>query len=336
MSANSSERLRQLLEGYRSTSLVYAAARLGIAEHLSQGVMTSSRLAKRLAVNEDALTRLLRGLQSLGIVNEDAEGNFSLMPLGKNLSASAAESFKGWAILAGEEFMPAWNGLVDAVRTGEPVFHRVFGMTPWEHRQRNPELGKLFNAGLADETARAADSILQQYDFAGFRSVADVGGGHGGFLSVILRANPHLQGVLIDLPVFLPDARAALIKAGVADRCRLESADFLNAIPGGSDIYLLKSVLHDWDDAHCGRILSNCREALQPGNRLLIIERILPAGRKKRDAKVTMLDLQMLVMYGGKERTREEYLKLTEAADLKVNRVLETESGFQIIELRRS
>src|SRR2546423_8284806 len=164
MSGQQQERLRQLLDGYRNTILLYTAAKLGLAEILSSGAISAFQLARQLAVNENALQRFLRGLQILDVVRQDGTGNYSLTTLGEELRENSAG--KAWAILAGEEFLPAWRGLIDLIRTGEPAFHRVFGMSPWEHRQQNPELGELFNACLQAETARLAESIVQRYDFS--------------------------------------------------------------------------------------------------------------------------------------------------------------------------
>jgi hypothetical protein len=222
--------------------------------------------------------------------------------------------------------------LLEAIQTGEPRFQRIFGMTPWEHRQRNPELGALFNIGLREQTIRVADSVLRAYNFAGAREIADIGGGHGGLLSVILLAHPHLRGVLVDLPHVVDYARATLEKCGFIERCQMHGTDFFNAVPPGSDIYLLKSVLHDWDDTLSQRILCNCRRAMAPSSRLLIIERTL-RDRGEQDSATAMLDLHMLVMYGGRERSLAGYRRLASAADLEVQQILPTDAGFHIIEL---
>lgn len=330
-SSDQQERLGELIDGYRSTALLYVAAKLGIADLLSSESANANQLAVDLRVNANALGRFLRALAAIGIVRADDAGSFSLTQLGSQLQSDAPGSAKAPAILTGEEFLPAWGALLEAIQTGEPRFQQIFGMTPWEHRQRNPELGALFNSWLHEQTARAADSILRAYDFESAREIADIGGGHGALLSAILLAYPHLRGVLIDLPHVAAGARSTLEKAGFIDRCRIQGADFLKVVPGGSDIYLLKSVLHDWDDARCQQILSHCRQAMTPSSRLLIIERIIGNGGEQ-DRGTAMLDLHMLVMFGGTERSRGEYSKLAAAADLEVNRVIPTDSGFQIIE----
>jgi hypothetical protein len=172
---------------------------------------------------------------------------------------------------------------------------------------------------------------LRAYDFESAREIADVGGGHGALLSILLLAHPNLRGVLIDLPQVAAGARSTLEKSGMIDRCRIHGADFFNTVPARSDIYLLKSVLHDWDDARCQQILSNCRQAMAPSSRLLIIERIIGNGGEQ-DPGTVMLDLHMFVMFGGRERSSGEYSKLAASAGLEVRRVIPTDSGFQIIE----
>lgn len=330
-SSNEQERLGELIDGYRSTALLYVAAKLGIADLLSSKRANANQLATDLRVNANALERFLRALAMIGIVRTDDDGNFALTPLGSAFRAGAPGSAKACAILAGDEFFPTWGALLDAVRSGEAQFQRIFGLSAWEHRQANPELSALFNSGLHEQTAQVADSILRAYDFEGAREIADVGGGHGGLLSGLLLAHPHLHGVLIDSSHVVAEARSALEKAGLIDRCRIHDADFFKAVPAGSDIYLLKSVLHDWDDARCRQILSHCRKAMTPSSRLLIIERIKENGGEQ-DRATVMLDLHMLLMYGGRERSRGEYTKLAAATDLEVKRILPTDSGFQIIE----
>jgi hypothetical protein len=330
-SSDQQERLGELIDGYRSTALLYVAAKLGIADLLSSEPANADGLAARLRVNTDALGRYLRALAAIGIVRTDDDGNFALTSLGSALRSGAPGSAKDCAILAGDEFFPTWGALLDAVQTGEPQFQRIFGLSAWEHREANPELSASFNSWLHEETAQAADSILRAYDFGSAREIADVGGGHGGLLSILLLAHPHLRGVLIDLPQVAAGARSTLEKSGMIDRCRIHGADFFNTVPARSDIYLLKSVLHDWDDARCQQILSNCRQAMAPSSRLLIIERIIGNGGEQ-DPGTVMLDLHMFVMFGGRERSSGEYSKLAASAGLEVQRIIPTDSGFQIIE----
>jgi hypothetical protein len=329
-STDEQERLTELIDGYRSTALLYVAAKLGIADLLSFEPVSVVHLAAGLGVNADAFSRYMRALASTGVVRTDDHENFALTSLGSALGSAAPGSAKARAILAGDEFLPAWRALLNAIQTGEGQFQRIFGMSAWEHRQANPELGASFNSWLCEQTAEAADSISRSYDFESAREIADVGGGHGGLLSMLLLAHPHLQGVLVDLPHVVAAAHHTLEEFGLTDRCRVYGGDFFKAVPAGSDIYLLKSVLHDWGDACCQQILSLCRQAMKPSSRLLIIERTLGNGRE--DPETILLDLHMLVMFGGRERSAGEYAKLAAAADLEVKRILPTDSGFQIIE----
>jgi len=325
------ERLDELIDGYRSTALLYVTAKLGIADLLSIGPASAEQLSARLQLNTDACERFLRALASVGIVQRDNDGKFSITSLGSRLCSGATGSAKARALLAGAEFLPAWGALPEAVQTGEGQFRQIFGSSAWEHRQANPELREAFQSWLHEQTVSVATSILRAYDFGKAREIADVGGGYGGLLSIFLSAHPHLRGVLIDLPDVAAAARASLEKTGLADRCRIHGADFFKGVPAGSDIYLLKSILHDWNDKDCQRILPCCRQAMGSSNRLLIIERVL-GNDCGIDRATALLDLHMLVMFGGRERSSDEYAKLAGAADLAIKRVIPTDSGFQIIE----
>ena len=330
-SSEQQEHLGELIDGYRSTALLYVAAKLGIADLLCSEPRNANQLAAGLCVNADALERFLQALAAIGIVRKNDDGNFALTSLGLALRSGASGSAKAHAILAGEEFFSTWGALLDTVQTGEAQFQRIFGLSAWEHRQANPELNDSFNSWLHEQTVKVADSVLRAYDFKSAREIADVGGGHGGLVSSLLLAHPHLRGVLIDLPHVAAGARSTLERFGLTDRCRIHGADFFQDVPAGSDIFLLKSVLHDWDDDHCQQILSRCRQAMQPSSRLLIVERIIGNGGRQ-DRATAMLDLHMFVMFGGRERSKGQYSKLAAAADLEVKRLLPTDSGFQIIE----
>lgn len=304
MTPQAQARFSELLNGYRHTALLYVAARLRLAETISAGLCDYRELARHLSVHEDALYRVLRGLAAMKILAEESDGRFLLTELGCELLGAS-----GQAILAGEEYLPAWGSLLHSVRTGGNAFEHAFGMTAWEHRRQNAELGGIFDAMLFPETALLAYGLAEAYDFSGAREVMDVGGGTGGLLHTLLQLHPHLRGALFDLPHVVERSVPLL------ERVRILAGDFFVEVPAGADVYVLKSVLHDWDDAACVRILQNCRRAMMPENRLLIIERALPR-RASDDPATIMLDLHMLAVPGGRERFAEEYQRLALQAGL--------------------
>ena len=237
-------------------------------------------------------------------------------------------------MFVGRETYPAWGNLIGAVRTGTPAFDATFGMSTWEYRARNPEAGQLFFAFLAALTAPDAPAILEAYDFSRLRQIADIGGGTGTLLQAILRAHPASTGVLFDTPTTIDHARSQFSAAGLLDRSQLVGGDFLEEVPSGADVYVLSHILHDWDEVACRRILRSCRAAMGPAGRLLVVERVLPE-RVDGPSPAVFLDLMMLVMERGRERTEREYRALFAAEDLSLTRVIPTASptGISVLEV---
>jgi len=323
--------LRNLLDGYRNTALLYAAAKLGIADLLAGGPRTSSDLAGSLGAHAPSLHRVLRGLVTLGVCYEERDGRFGLTPLGTWLRDEMPGSLRGLAILCGEEWVGAWGGLVHSAMTGETAFNHVFGMSQWEHRKQHPELNKYFNAWLSRSTAGATGAILGAYDFSSFRTIADIGGGHGALLAAILKAHPSAAGILFDQPHVLASAPSYPGAAGVAARCQVVAGSFFDRIPEGADVHILKNVLHDWDDEQVLTILTNCHRALKEQGTLLVVERLMPL-RAKHDPNAILVDLHMLAVTGGRQRSEAEYRTLFAASGFRLARVIPTWWGFSIIE----
>jgi hypothetical protein len=321
------EKLSELIGGYRSTALLHVAATLGLADLIASGVSEAGPLARRLSVPEEPLHRLLRGLAALEILREEAPRRFALTELGAAMRGGAAGSFREQAIIAGEEYLAAWGGLLHTVQTSETAFAHVFGMSAWDHRQQNPVLGAAFDAALSGQTAALGRAIAEAYDFSRARVVMDIGGGAGGLLHALLARHPALEGVLFDRPHVV--ARCVPF----AGRLRTVGGDFFAQVPAGADLYVLKSVLHDWDDAACRTILGHCRRAMQPEDRLLIIERALPQ-RVTDDPETIMLDVHMLAVPGGRERFPQEYQRLAEEAGLDACGVLVFATSFRILEFQ--
>ncbi len=320
-----------LLNGYQNTALVYVAAKLGLADLLAGGSRESSDLARSVGAHPSALHRILRALVVLGVCREDDDGRFSMSSSGVLLRADAPGSLRAMAIICGEEYLGAWGGLLHSVLTGEKAFDRVFGMSQWEHREMHPELSEQFNSDLAQETARAGAAIVAAYDFSQFGAIADVGGGQGALLAAILNACPKTSGILLDTPHVIEKAHRYLEGEGVAARCRCVSGDFFAGVPDGADVHVLKSVIHDWDDEKSLVILANCRAALNAEGRLLLVERVMPE-RAADDPSTILVDVQMLAITGGRERTEAEYRALLSAAGFRLTKIIPTAAPFKIIE----
>lgn len=323
--------LQAILDGYRGTALLHAAAKLGIADVLAAGPASTADLARALDAHGPSLERLLRGLTAMGVLQEMDGSLFALAPLGAALRKDAEDSVHPMAILCGDEYMAAWAALAEGVRTGSTPFDHVFGMTPWEHRARNPELNACFNQWLAGATAPAAENIAASFDFSAFGTVADVGGGHGALLAAILRRHPGVRGILFDQPHVVGPAKEYLERNGVGGRATVAAGDFFAKVDIKAHAIVLKSVIHDWDDEKSTELLRNCRRALDRDERLLLVERLLPR-RAADDPHAVMIDLHMMAVTGGRERTEAEFRALLATAGFRTGRVVATACGFSIVE----
>ncbi|HUH92929.1 MAG TPA: methyltransferase [Casimicrobiaceae bacterium] len=311
------ERLLHWLHGFRASCMITTAVKLGLLDHIDASALSVELLAARLRAHEPSLRRFLRALEALGIVESHANA-VGLTPLGRLLIDSRA-GVRDWAVLTGEEYLPAWSKLGYSVMTGEPSFRTVFGMDVWEHRRAHPELDASFNRAMAAQQARARRTVLSAYDFSSCRLAVDVGGGSGALMVHILQQYPDARGLVFDQPHVVERAHAALAAGGVLDRCRIAGGSFLDSVPAGGDAYILQHVLHDWNDADCVTILRRCCEAMAPSSALLVVENIVHEGAARTDP-LAMLDLHMLVMFGGRERTLNEYRSLLRSAGLEIRR----------------
>jgi len=315
--------------GFMAAKLVYAAAELRIADLLAEGPRTTAELAEPTAAGAASLRRLMRGLAGLGVVAETDPDRFELTELGTPLRDSAPDSARSLVtMLCGPENWRSWGELVPSLRNGESGWERAHGMTWVEYYERNPEQSATFNKAMSEHTRGAAPGILAAAGLSRFRTVVDVGGGDGTLLAEALRAEQGLQGVLFDLASGLESAAETLAAAGVAERCRAVPGDFFASVPKGADAYLLKQVIHDWDDDEAIAILRNVREAMVPGARVLIAERMLPELAGPADAQSLLVDVLMLVVTGGRERTEREFHALLEAAGLELSRLSEPLAPF--------
>ncbi len=251
-----------------------------------------------------ALHRLLRTLASLGVLDEVEPGQFALTAIGQQLRSGAPGSLHHFALMfGGERSWKSWGDLLHSVRTGEVATQHVFGMSTFEYLAAHPRQSAIFNEAMADVTRQVADALVKVYDFSRFRSIVDVGGGNGTLIAAILRAAPSLHGAILDLPAGIAEAERNLALAGVAHRCDILAGDFFREAPSGADAYILKSVIHDWDDERSTAILGSCRKAMAPEGKLLLVERVMPAKMEAspNNRRMTMLDTHMLVTLGGRE-----------------------------------
>jgi len=327
-SASARATLLRIGLGFAAAQSLSVAAELGIADLLAAGPGTVEALAAATGTEPGALRRLMRLLAAEGIFAEDASGTFAQTPLSDALRAEASGSPRDFLRMIGREPFVAWGRLLDAVRTGRPSFELVFGAPRFDWLARNPEAAALFQAAMVALSRDVIEPIAAAYEFGGLGVVVDVGGGHGSLLSAILARHPGVKGILFDLPEGIAAAEAGL--GGPLPRCELVAGDFFESVPEGADVYLMKKVLHDWSDDDAVRILVNCRRAMAQGGRVLVAETLVPPGNTPDPIKV--MDVNMLVVTGGRERTADEFAALFARADLIAGRILPAGSRISIIE----
>ena len=334
MTANPAPLLAQMLAGAWLAQALSVAARLGIADRLAAGPLSAAELAERLETDAIATYRLLRALAGAGVFRESEDGRFALTPLAGPLRADAPDSVRDYAIMAGERWVWASiGGLMHSVKTGAPAFHHLFGVPLFDYYVAHPEAGRIGSNGLKSVGRGQDEAVAATLELRGGRRLVDVGGGQGGLLAALLAAHPEAEGMLFDLPHVVALAPPVLAAAGVASRCRITGGDFFEALPRDGEIYLLRKVLHDWDDRRADQLLAVCRDAMPAGARLVVAEAIVPEGNAPAYAK--LLDLLMLAYAGGRERTEREYRALLAAAGFTVDRIVPTRSSLSLIEARR-
>jgi hypothetical protein len=323
--------LANMLAGAWLAQGLAVAAKLGIADLLDAAPQTPAEIATATVTDAVAMYRMLRALAGAGVLAEDASGRFHLTSLGGPLRSDAVDSIRAYAVMAGEQWVWRSVGALEySVRTGLPAFDHVFGAPLFDYYARHPDAGKVSADGLRS-VGRAQDAaVIAAYDFTSAGTVVDVGGGQGGLLAAILASNPRVGGILFDLPHVASMARKNLESTGLSARCRTEAGDFFRQVPPGGDVYLLRKVIHDWDDERARDILRTCRSAMTDGARLLLLEMVIPAGNTPAYGK--LLDLLMLVYAGGRERTELEYRNLLTSAGFSTTRIVPTASAVSIIE----
>jgi O-methyltransferase domain len=328
--ASPSTQLMQLLwPGGVAVQAIHVAAKLRLADLMAVRPKTVVELSEATRMNGTSLARLLRALTSLGIFAEDLSGRYCQTPLSDALRADHPESMRPFAMMLGSRFMWEPVGWLDeSVRTGQAAFERMHSAPFFRYLAENREDAAIFNAAMSSMPSYIA-AIVEAYDFSKFRRIVDVGGGHGALLAAILAANPETRGVLQDLPSVVAGA-SALRREGIADRCEIVASDFFEGIPQGGDAYLLKGIIHDWNDEAALEILRSCRRAIRPDGTLLLVETVLTGSD---DTAGALKDLLMMVLTSGRERTQPEFRSLLQEAGFSLTRVISTR-GHSILESR--
>jgi len=310
---------------------ISVVAKLRVADLLADGPKSLADLAARTETHAPSLYRVLRVMVSVGVFAEQADGRYALTPMSEHLRTGVKGSLRGLADFFGADWSwRAWGHLLDTVRTGRTAFDSVFGEPVFDYLGKHPDESAVFNEGMTGFSSNIAPAVAEAYDFAAFKTVVDVGGGHGVLLTTILRAYPGVSGVVFDAPHVVTGAEDAIRKAGLAGRCRAVGGDFFQGVPAGGDAYLMKHIIHDWPDDKAATILRNCREGVNPGGKLLLVEMVIAPGDAGDLGKI--IDLEMLVIASGRERTEAEYRQLLAGAGWRLTRVLPTKSPAQIVE----
>ena len=328
------ELMNRLITGYWTTQSIYVAAKLGIADLLTSGPRSADDLAKATSTHAPSLYRLLRALASMGIFSEDDTARFSLTPMAECLRSDQPGSQWALAVMSGEEHYKAWGELLYSVQTGKIAFDKLYGMPCFDFLSQNIEQAKVFDAAMVGIHGRETAAMLDCYDFSGIGVLADIGGGNGSLLASVMKTHSGLRGILYDLPGVTERAKASLQAAGVADRCDVIGGSFFESVPAGADAYLMRHIIHDWDDEKAQVILRNVHRAMSDTGRLLVIEGVIPSGNGPSFGK--LLDLTMLTIPGGKERTEAEYKALFKAGGFQLNRIVPTSAEVSVIEATKS
>ncbi len=321
----------ELAQGAWLTQAMYVATRLGFADALADGPRTAGELARRAGSDPGATFRVMRALAAHGLFKLRSDGRFALTRTGQALRSDYDGSMAPMIEMVGSpEHWEHWGNLLHSVKTGETAVEKLRGAPMFDYLATNPEYAALFNDAMTGVSALAVETAVPLYDFTAHELIVDVGGGHGALLAAVLAAAPDAQGVLFDLPSVVDGAGGVLEAAGVAGRCTSKGGSFFDAVPDGGDAYLLKTVIHDWDDDEALSILRNVRTAIAANGHVLLLESVLPEGAPPHVGM--LLDIEMLVHAGGRERTAREYGDLLARAGFRMKRVIATPGPMSIVE----
>ncbi|MDP4264106.1 MAG: methyltransferase [Bacteroidota bacterium] len=323
--------MMQMITGFWTSCCIYTAAKLNIADHLAGKPQTASQLAETTHSHSASLYRVLRALSGVGIFNENENGTFSNTPLGDTLKGDVPGSMKAMALAQLGDHYNAWGNLLYSVKTGNTAFDYVEEMSVWKYYETHPEEGVNFMKAMAGLTGAVILNVLPAYDFTPFKTIVDIGGGNGALMMAVLNVAPQANGIVFDEEYVVNETKDSIAAKGLTNRCQAVAGTFFDFVPKDADCYLMKMVLHDWDDEHSLKILSNCNSAMKSGSKLLILESVIPGENMPHPGK--FMDINMLAMTGGKERTEKEFAALIEQSGLRFSKVIPTHSPmFSIVE----
>jgi hypothetical protein len=332
---NPNQLLLQLATGYMATAALHSVTSLGVPDLLAGGPKTTKEMADARGVQEDPLYRVLRALASAGVFSEVAPRTFALTAVGEMLRSDRPDSLRDSVLwLADRTHFDTYPELIHALKTGNTVVEKVYGASCFEYFEKNKEVGALFNAAMTSFSTMSVPAVLEAYDFSWLngKTLVDIAGGHGYLLSEILRSYPEIRGKLFDLDHVASGAKERFEKTGVAARCQIESGDFFESVPS-ADGYVMKHILHDWDDQRALTILRCIHRAARGNARIVTIDAVIAPGNEPHFAK--WLDLEMLLLPGGRERTREEFASLFERGGFRLSKVIPTRSPVSVIEAEK-
>ncbi len=326
------QQVLQAATGYIASTALQVALRLQIADHIASGTTSARSLARACGANEDALYRVLRLLAMMGIFEETSPRTFGLTPAAAALRQVPGSLYDMALWLCDPFHLRVYADAMHSVETGAPAVEKTYGMPVFEYFANNPELSAIFNSAMTSFSGMVAPAAIEAYDFSGIRVLVDVAGGHGGVLTGVLAKHPQMRGVLCDLPHVIDGARPRIASLGLADRCQTVACDMFAAIPDGGDAYIMKHIIHDWDDERAGVILRNIRRVLPKDGRVLLLESVVAPGNEPDFSKV--IDLEMLLLPGGRERTADEFRALFAANGFELTGIIATQSPLSVIEAK--
>jgi hypothetical protein len=321
----------QLLFGKQMTYCLSGVARLGVADHMNATPMAVEEIAGKSGAHAPSLYRVLRMLASMGVFKEERGKRFALTPAGELLKSDAPGTMRYHAMMLGDEWtMRAYEHFTDCLRTGQNGVSKAYGQHLFDVLAERPEQSDTFQAAMTSSSTIEGTAVIGAYDFSGTKRLADLGGGHGTLLASILRRYPLMQGVLFDRAEIIAGVAKDQF-AGCEGRITIEGGSFFERVPDGCDAYIMKHIIHDWDDEHCRTTLKLMRDKLPTDGRVLICEMVVTDEPGHTPAKI--LDIMMLVTtMGGKERTKDEFAELFASSGLRLNRIVPTEGPICVIE----
>ena len=323
--------LFEIAQGAWLTQALYVTTKLGIADALADGPLRADDVARRVGSDPDATFRLMRALASASMLKQRRDGRFALTRVGQKLRSDVPGTMAPMIQFIGHPHHWAdWGSLLYSVRTGKPAADELRGMPFFDYLETDPEFAAVFNDAMTGVSSMAIENLPPAYDFSDRKLIVDVGGGHGALLGAVLRNAPQALGVLFDLPSVVANAGPVLDAAGVSSRCTVTAVSFFESVPDGGDAYLLKTIIHDWAEDDALSILRNIRTAIASDGKLLLLEMVLPEGTPPHPGM--LLDLEMLVAAGGRERTAAEYSELLSRAGFRQSRVIPTASPMSVVE----